>query len=139
MLNRETEPGQRRQEGERAERNQRGVGLGTDERVTLEARAAALVQAHLRRCWRMPSDLPDPERLVVVLEFDVNRNGTLNGQPRVVSPRNYTFDQPMRTAVDAALRSVRQCDPYPFPDDPIVGDCYEIWRTNEYRFGLRQN
>lgn len=139
MVDKQRTPGQRRQDGERAERNQQGVGLGTDERVTLEARAAALVQAHFRRCWRMPSDLPDPERLIVVVEFDVNRNGTLNGQPRVVSPRNYTFDPPMRTAVDAALRAVRQCDPYPFPDDPVVGDYFEIWRTNEYRFGLRQN
>jgi hypothetical protein len=139
MVDKQREPGRERAEGARAERTQRGAGLGTDERVTLEARAAALVQAHLRRCWRMPSDLPEPERLVVVVEFDVNRNGSLNGQPRVVSPRNYTFDQPMRVAVEAAVRAVRQCDPFPFPDDPVVGEHYEIWRTNEYRFGLRQN
>jgi pyruvate/2-oxoglutarate dehydrogenase complex dihydrolipoamide acyltransferase (E2) component len=133
------ERGRRQQEGARSERDQRGAGLGTDERVTLESRAAALVQAHLRRCWRMPADLPEPERLVVVIEFDLNRNGTLNGQPRVVSPRNYAFDAPMRTAVDAAQRAVRACDPYPFPDDPVVGEYYEIWRTNSYRFALRQN
>jgi hypothetical protein len=34
---------------------------------------------------------------------------------------------------------VRACDPYPFPDDPVVGEYYEIWRTNSYRFALRQN
>jgi len=132
------ERGQQQRDGERADRDQAGAGLGTAERVTLEARAAALVQAHLRRCWRMPADLPEPERLVVVVQFDVNRNGTLNGQPRVTSPRNYTFDAPMRVAAEAALRAVRQCDPFPFPDDPVVGEHYEIWRTNEYRFGLRQ-
>ncbi|WP_395646117.1 hypothetical protein [Terricaulis sp.] len=126
--------GRQRREGERADRNQTGAGLGTEERTTLEARVQALARAHLRRCWRMPIDLPDPERLVVQVEFDLNRNGTLNGQPRVVTPRNYTFDPEMRTAVDAALRAVRTCDPYPFADDPVVGDHYEIWREMDFTF-----
>ena len=141
LLNHDRDPGQRRTQGAASDRNQQGVGLGTEDRVTLEARAAALVQAQMRRCWRMPADLPDPERLVVILEFDINRNGTLNGQPRVISPPpgSYSFDQPMRAAVDAAQRAVRVCDPYPFADDPVVGDHYEIWRTNRYRFALGQH
>lgn len=130
---------QRPREGERSDRSQEGQGLGTEERVTIEARAAALVRTHMRRCWRMPIDLPDPDRLRVRVEFQLNRNGTLNGQPRVLSPTNYTFDPYMRTAVDAALRAVRQCDPYPFPDDPTVGEHYEIWRTQIYDFGPRTN
>jgi hypothetical protein len=131
--------GRQQQDGTRADRDQQGAGRGTADQVTLEARAAALVRTHLARCWRSPVDLPEPERLVVVVEFDLNRNGTLNGQPRVTSPRNYTFDAPMRVAAESALRAVRACDPYPFPDDPIVGEHYEIWRTNSYRFAPRQN
>jgi hypothetical protein len=134
LLDKQREPGRPRNEGQRAERNQRGAGLGTAEVAALEDRAAALVRAHLRRCWRMPVDLADPDRLVVRVQFDLNRNGTLNGQPRVLSPSNYTFDPPMRTAVEAALRAVRQCDPYPFPDDPTVGEHYDIWRTQDYTF-----
>jgi hypothetical protein len=134
MLDKQREPGRRRQEGERADRNQQGSGLGTQEVVAIEDRARALIRAHMRRCWRMPIDLPDPDRLVVTVEFEINRNGTLNGQPRVTSPRNYTFDAPMRTAVDAAVRAVRACDPYPLPDDPVVGEHYEIWRTQVYTF-----
>lgn len=134
LLNKERETGRPRNEGERADRNQRGAGLGTAEVAALEDRGAALVRAHLRRCWRMPLDLPDPERLVVRVEFELNRNGTLSGQPRVLSPSNYSFDPPMRTAVEAALRAIRQCDPYPFPDDPIVGEHFEIWRTQVYTF-----
>lgn len=129
--------GRRQQQGERADRNQTGAGLGTEERTTLEARVNALARAHMRRCWRMPVDLPDPDRLVVRVEFDLNRNGTLNGQPRVVSPRNYTFDPEMRVAVEAALRAVRTCDPYPFADDPVVGDHYEIWREIDFTFTPR--
>ncbi len=135
LTDRSREPTRRRQEGERADRNQQGAGLGTAERATIEDRARALARAHLRRCWRMPLDLPDPDRLVVTIEFDLNRNGTLNGQPRVTNPRNYTFDPPMRSAAEAALRAVRMCDPYPFPDDPVVGEHYEIWRNQVLRFG----
>lgn len=134
MLDKQREPGRQRREGERAERNQEGAGLGTAEVVAIEDRARALIRAHMRRCWRMPIDLPDPDRLVVTVEFEINRNGTLNGQPRVTAPRNYSFDAPMRTAVEAAVRAVRACDPYPLPDDPVVGEHYEIWRTQVYTF-----
>ena len=134
MVDKQRTPGRERNEGARADRNQAGAGPGTAEAVALEDRARALARAHLRRCWRMPVDLPDPDRLIVTIEFDINRNGTLNGQPRVTSPRNYSFDPAMRVAVDAALRAVRVCDPYPFPDDPIVGDHYDIWRQTEFTF-----
>jgi len=134
MLNHDATNGQRRTPGERADRNQQGAGLGTAAVASLQDRVRALAQAHFRRCWRMPVDLPDPDRLIVTVQFSLNRNGTLNGQPRVVSPANYTFDAPMRTAVEAALRAVRTCDPYPFADDPVVGDHYEVWRDTEYTF-----
>jgi hypothetical protein len=139
LLDKQRDPGRRRNEGERAERNQQGAGLGTAEVAAIEDRARALVRAHMRRCWRMPVDLPDPDRLIVVVEFDLNRNGTLNGQPRVTSPRNYSFDAPMRTAVDAAVRAVRACDPYPLPEDPVVGEHYDVWRSQVYTFRPQSN
>lgn len=134
MVDKQSDHGQRRTPGEHADRNQQGAGLGTAEVASLQDRVRALARAHFRGCWRAPVDLPDPDRLVVTVQFSLNRNGTLNGQPRVISPTNYTFDAPMRTAVEAALRAVRMCDPYPFADDPVVGDHYEVWRDTEYTF-----
>jgi ribosomal protein L12E/L44/L45/RPP1/RPP2 len=134
MINTDSKTGRTRAEGQRAERTQVGSGLGTAEVAALEDRARTLARAHLRRCWRMPVDLPDPDRLVVTVAFDLNRNGTLNGAPRVVSPRGAAFDPAMRTAIEAALRAVRVCDPYPFPDDPVVGEHYDIWRHTEFVF-----
>jgi hypothetical protein len=134
LLDKQKDPGRRRVEGEQANTTQQGAGPGTANAVALEDRAAAIARAHMRRCWRMPVDLPDPDRLVITVRFHLNRNGTLNGQPEVISPRNYTFDPAMRTAAEAALRAVRVCDPYPFPDDPVVGEHYEIWRETEFRF-----
>jgi hypothetical protein len=122
MVNTDTKTGREQQQGASANRNQQGVGLGTREEASLRAIINAVGRSHLRDCWRMPIDLPDPDRLVVTVEFELNRNGTLNGQPRVTNPRNYTYDPAMRAAAEAALRAVRQCDPYPFPDDPRVGE-----------------
>lgn len=137
LIDKQKTPGRQRQEGAAAERNQRGAGLGTEARVSMEDRVRSLTRAHLMRCWRMPIDLPEPERLVVTVEFDLNRNGTLNGQPRVTAPRNYTFDPSMRTAAEAAVRAVRQCDPYPFPDDPAVGEHFDTWARLEFTFRPR--
>ncbi len=139
LINREQDKGRRRNEGERAERTQRGAGLGTAEVAAMEDRASALVDRHLRRCWRMPDDLPDPERLVVTVSIQIGRNGAMVGQPRVLSPRNYTFDPPMAEAVNRALRAVRQCDPYTIlSEDPVVGEHFEIWREQEVTFGRRR-
>lgn len=137
LLDKQREPGRERNEGQRSDRNQRGAGLGTAEVAALRSRVVALSQRAMQRCWRMPVDQPDYERLVVTLQFDLDRNGNLRGNPRVVSPNNYTFDPPMRVAVDLAMRAVRTCDPYPFPTDPILGDHYEEWSQIEFTFTPR--
>ena len=138
LIDRQRDPGRQRQEGQRADRNQRGAGLGTAERTSIEARVASIVQQQLNRCWRTVADLPDPERLRVTLSFRLNRDGSLNGQPRVVSPANYTFDPEMNEAVNRALRAVRTCDPIDrLPNDPVVGEYFDIWRDQEVTFGLR--
>lgn len=134
LLDKQREPGRERNEGQRADRNQEGAGQGTDERVRMADRVIALTQRHIQRCWRMPIDQPDPERLIVVLEFDLDRNGNLRGAPRVISPTNYTFDAPMRVAVQNAVMAVNTCDPYPFPTDPVVGEHYETWARLRFRF-----
>jgi hypothetical protein len=125
-----------RRNGAQGPRNQAGVGLGTADAIALRDRAGSLIRAAMVRCWRMPADLPDPERLVVVVHFNLNRNGTLSGQPAIVSPRGYQMDPPMAQAVATALRAVRSCDFAFLPSDPLVGPHYELWQENEYRFAL---
>lgn len=134
LVDRSRQTGRQHTEGAAADRSQQGVGLGTQAQVSMQDRVRALSRAHLRSCWRMPIDLPEPERLVVTVQFDLNRNGTLNGDPIVTNPRNYAFDAPMQAAAQAALRAVRTCDFSFFADDPVVGDHYEFWRRIEYTF-----
>lgn len=141
MIDRSRESGRPRQEGQRADRNQRGVGLGTEERTTLQARANSIAYQELRRCWRTVADMPDPERLVVVVTFRLNRDGSLNGQPDVTSPGNYTFDPQMAEAVRRAVSAIRVCDQRAsfarLASDPLVGEHYELWRDHEITFSLR--
>jgi hypothetical protein len=136
MVNREQNQTHRRQEGAASDRNRQGAGAGTAETAAIEDRLRALARAHISRnqCWRMPVDLPNPETLVITVQFDLARNGSLIGQPRVTSPSNYALNPYMRAAAEAAQRAIRQCDPFPFADDPVVGDRYDLWRQMEYTF-----
>jgi|CXWL01.1.fsa_nt_gi hypothetical protein len=141
MVNHDNEERRRRRDGAVADRDQAGAGLGTAERVSLEARATALTLSLLERCWRSTEDMPDPERLIVVVEVRLNRNGSLNGQPTLISPARgaATFNPLMAEAVRRAQQAVRQCDPFSrLAEDPIVGEHYDLWRVQQVRFGPRQ-
>jgi hypothetical protein len=139
LIDKERDPGRRRTEGERADRTQQGAGRGTAEVAAMEDRVRALTARAMLRCWRMPADLPDPERLRVTLQFELDRNGNLRGQPRLISPRGgATFDAPMRAAIAAAERAVRGCDFTFFPEDPVIGQHYDAWDDLEYEFGISQ-
>lgn len=141
LVNRAQEQQRRRQEGERSDRTQESAGRGDAQTATLEARIAAIASQEFNRCWRSVADMPDPERFVVVLSVRLNRDGSLNGQPRVVSPTgNYTYDPLMNEAVNRALRAVRTCEPIErLPNDPIVGEHFDLWRDQEVTFRLRQH
>lgn len=140
MVNRAQEQQQRREEGETADRTQRSTGLGTAEVASLEARIAAIASQEFNRCWRSVADMPEPERLVVVLGVRLNRDGSLNGQPRVMRPGpGYNVDPIMSEAVNRALRAVRTCEPVTrLPEDPVVGEHFDLWRDQEVTFALRR-
>jgi len=138
LRNYDKDRGRRQETGDTADTTRPGSGPGTGDSVAIRDRVASLNRRAMQRCWRMPADLPDPERLVVQLEFELDRTGTLRGQPRVVSPRNYTFDPAMRTAVESALRAVRSCDFTFFATDPVLGDRYDAWDDLDFTFRVEQ-
>ncbi|MBL8549403.1 MAG: hypothetical protein JNJ73_05415 [Hyphomonadaceae bacterium] len=130
----------RQTEGERGERPRARAGLGQAEAAALNDRLIALMRSHMRRnrCWRAPADLPNPERLIVTVRVRLDARGRLNGEPQLVSPTSTFGDPPMRAAADAALRAVLACDPFPFADDPVAADHYEVWRDMEFTFDPSQ-
>jgi hypothetical protein len=131
---------QRRIEGERGERARAAAGLGAAETADLNAYLGRIMRDHLRRnrCWRAPADLPNPERLIVTVSFRLNARGRLLGNPQLVSPATTFGDPPMRAAVDAAIRAIHACDPYPFPEDEQAREHYDVWRDMEFTFDPSQ-
>ena len=119
--------------GETSDETRPGAGQGTADAVALVDRVRSLNQRALMRCWRMPADLPEPDRLIVTVEFELDRNGNLRGQPRVRGGMA-TFDPPMLTAQQAALRAVRTCDFTFFPNDPVLGSRYDAWDDLDFTF-----
>lgn len=148
-LGRELQVDKERQRGERSsprienasrdERTRRGAGPGTAETARLEDHLGAVVRAHIdrNRCRRSVEDMRDADRLVVTLEIEFDRSGRVRGTPQLISPRSVAGDPEMRVAVDYAMRAVRQCDPFPFPDDPLLADHYDIWRQVTWTFHPR--
>lgn len=117
------------------DRNRPRVGDGSRESQTLESRVASLMDRHMARCWRSTVDAADPDQLVVTLRINLDREGRLVGRPELVRPSSVRGNPRLRVAVDNAIRAAYQCSPYPFPDDPTVGEHYEFWRSNNVRFG----
>jgi hypothetical protein len=112
----------------------RAQEITPEQRQIVESRVATLVAESMLRCWRMPTNEPSPERLVVTVQFELRADGSLDGAPRVISPQNFHNDRSMTRAVKYATRAVRRCSPYALATDPITGGHYELWRQMEFTF-----
>ncbi len=124
-------------DGDASDIDRAGAGAQTAATAAETDLIGAISKAHVRRlqCFRSYDDLANADTLVVILEWDMDRNGAMRGQPRRIEPRVIPPGNPeMRVAVDRAINAVRQCDPFPFADDPRIGQRYEVWRTIRMRF-----
>lgn len=100
--------------GEQGDRPREGQGNPNEASVSEKA----AIMSHLRRCWRAPADMANPERLIVQVQFVVNADGSLAGQPRLKYPVSLGVADPqLRAAAESAMRAVSVCDPYPVAAD----------------------
>ena len=115
---------------ETADQARSAVGAG--DRLT--ASDEAKMKAAIARCWRSAAIIgaPNPETLVVALEFELNRDGTLASPPRVANAMqiNLSANRFWKVAEQAAVRAVIECAPYDFLDP----DRYETWREMRLNF-----
>jgi outer membrane biosynthesis protein TonB len=107
-----------------SERTQRQVGAGD----RLAASEKAKMQAAIYRCWQIGAiaGMPEANRLIVTVEFELNRDGTLDGQPRVANEMqiNLSGNKFWKVAEQSAVRAVVSCQPYDF----FPQDKYSDWR-----------
>ena len=79
----------------------------------------------------------DAERLVTVLAFDLNPDGSLSGRPRVVSQTGVTASNSPQKELHAerAIRAVQLAAPFDLPPE-----YYEAWkRVTSFRFDRNLN
>lgn len=106
--------------------------VGSGDRLT--ASDEAKMKAAIARCWQTGSLIgaPNADQLIVKVAFDLNRDGTLAGPPRVVNQLQISLSGNRFWAVaeQVALRAVQACQPYDF----LSPDRYDTWREMQLNF-----
>lgn len=119
---------------ETADRARAAVGAGD----RLAASDEAKLKAAMAECWNASAIIgaPEPEKLLVVIEFELNRNGTLASPPRVVNELqiNLSGNQFWRVAQREALSAVNKCAPYDF----LPVERYDSWKAFRFNFDPSQ-
>lgn len=108
-------------------RNQPAATLGPAERASL----AGSIARQLKRHWAAPQGA-DAEKLVTILAWDLNPNGSLSGTPRLVRQEGITDANRAQAPrhVEQAIRAVRLAAPFDLPDQ-----YYNGWkRVAAFRF-----
>ena len=90
-------------------------------RSEVDALAAAIAD-----CWYPPNGWVDPAEVRVVVQFRLNRDGTVQGVPNVVQAPTGRY---ALVATERALIAVRQCAPYQLPPDK-----YDAWQEVRITF-----
>ena len=84
------------------------------------------LRAQLMACWNPPVGVLDAKDLSVVLQFSLNRDGSVSGQPVLVNRASSPLFQ---VAVESAKRAVLSCQPFRLPVAK-----YEAWQEVEVKF-----
>ena len=106
--------------------------VGAGDRLT--ASETAKMKAAMGRCWTSTSLIgaPEPEKLVVRVEFQLNRDGSLVSAPRVLNQTqiNLSGNRFWKVAEREAINAILKCAPYDF----LSQDTYETWKEIEFNF-----
>ena len=116
--------------------SERSDSTGTPAATFGAAESAALQQAIARQLkphWAAPQG-PDVEKLVTIVRFRLNSDGSLAGNPTIVSQSGVT---PVNEAqkgrhAEQAIRAVRLAAPFDLPEE-----FYDKWKTVNSRFDRR--
>lgn len=111
-----------------ADRDQQGAGNRRGNTASLQA----AMRSQIEPCWVPITDLPPEHQILVTIRVDLNRDGTINGSPVLVSPSSRPVGR-SGIAVDRALRAVRKCEAYRLPADD-----YDLWKQIDVTIGPRQ-
>ena len=118
------------------EADQPRARVGAGDRLT--ASEIDKMRAAISRCWNAGAIIgaPNPEKLIVVIDIDLNRDGSLKGDPRVVNALEISLsgNRFWQVAQQNAVRAVIACQPYDFFDQTR----YNEWSAFSLHFDPSQ-
>ncbi len=110
-----------------------GTKTGTDNvnKARAEQMLVALLNSAFKECWNKPLAGGGVSAPAVKLKWNLNPDGTLNGEPKVIqSDRSNPLAE---QAERAAIRAVQTCVPFQLPPDQ-----YAVWREITWNFNPDQ-
>ncbi|NOX94286.1 MAG: cell envelope integrity protein TolA [Alphaproteobacteria bacterium] len=119
---------------ETADQTRAAIGPGDRLTATDEVKMRAAVQ----RCWNAGTIIgaPEPEKLIVKIDFELTRDGVLASAPRVANALqiNLSGNRFWKVAEREAISAVVKCAPYDF----LSPDRYETWKEFSLTFDPSQ-
>ncbi|MGQ4273466.1 TonB C-terminal domain-containing protein [Terrihabitans sp. B22-R8] len=108
-----------------------GIPRGQAQQLSLSEKSMInqMVIDQVRACWAPPIGATGASDLAVVVQFNLNQDGSLSGGPQVV---NSSGNPAFQAAADAATRAVRRCSPLNLP-----AKYYDHWSNVQINFDPR--
>jgi colicin import membrane protein len=109
-----------------------GSPKGADTQLSASERSILLgkIVGKVKECWNINAGMEGASSLVPVVTFELNRDGSVRGIPRVTNPQP---SPQFRDAADSAVRAIMQCQNYDLPADK-----YEAWEIVTLKFDPSQ-
>jgi colicin import membrane protein len=89
-----------------------------------------MIVGKVKTCWNIQAGMEGASSLVPIIQFELNRDGSVRGAPRVANPQN---SPQFQAAADAAIRAILECQNYNLPPDK-----YETWEIVKLKFDPSQ-
>lgn len=105
----------------------KGDPVGRD--LTMSITEIDLFRRQVSQCWNPPVGGLGAEDLLVKVRLELNSDGSLKNQPKVMNRSSNPF---FRAAADSATRAIWQCQPYTLPKEK-----YKLWQDMIINFDPR--
>lgn len=109
-----------------------GAPEGRDTQLTASEKSLLLgmIVSKVKQCWNINAGLEGAGGLIPVIAFELNRDGSVRGTPKVTNP---SPSPQFQDAANNAIRAVLQCQNYALPAEK-----YEAWEYVTLRFDPSQ-
>jgi len=95
------------------------MGTQTGQAKSLTLSWVNALQARIAQCWNVPAGVRDAEEIKVRIYFELNRDGTVAGQPQLIGGSPSQFGP---SVGESGIRAIQQCQPYNFlPQNEYAG------------------